>query len=542
MSETSTGMNNNQNELNTDATVTIESENQDIQQNPYTFTTLEIIFAWISLAAGYLFCRVFPVATSPLGGFIFILLLFAVTVIVIKIKGASFTAIPIIVAISAIISAFSLIFSGNSFLHSLSYMYCVAAYCYFLYAVNGNSLEKGFSDFLIVDFFKALFVLPFYSFEFLFKALFAGKARKGGELFLKILLGIGITIVPTIVVFSLLSYDESFTRLLSDILDFNFLDVFSHIISLGFGIPIGMYLFGLFVSSSDNKCSDIITVNSCREASCRIKVVPIPTVLVAVTPLILVYVIFFISQWQYYVSAFSGVLPEGFIYSDYAREGFFQLCTVSIINLIIIVCVALFMRRCDGRPSALFKVLAILFSVFTLILISTAVAKMVMYIDCYGLTQRRLYATWTMAILAIVFVLIILWQFIPKIKIITASLSVCVILFTVLSLSNADALIARYNIDRYLDNTLNTVDIKAMDDLGDAAIPELVRLAEALDERNGTNIKTVNLKYCKDEVYKELVTKLREYAIRIEYNDESVFSFTIPSQRAKNALKRVSLI
>ena len=34
------------------------------------FSTVESIFAWISLMAGYLFCRVFPVSNHSLGGFL----------------------------------------------------------------------------------------------------------------------------------------------------------------------------------------------------------------------------------------------------------------------------------------------------------------------------------------------------------------------------------------------------------------------------------------------------------------------------------------
>lgn len=49
-------------------------------------------------------------------------------------------------------------------------------------------------------------------------------------------------------------------------------------------------------------------------------------------------------------------------------------------------------------------------SIFTLILIATAISKMVMYISVYGLTQLRFYTTWFMLLLAVIFVMIIVKQ------------------------------------------------------------------------------------------------------------------------------------
>ena len=37
-----------------------------------SFSTLECIFAWLSLLFGYIFCRLFPAHLNPLFGFIFI--------------------------------------------------------------------------------------------------------------------------------------------------------------------------------------------------------------------------------------------------------------------------------------------------------------------------------------------------------------------------------------------------------------------------------------------------------------------------------------
>lgn len=512
--------------------------NSVLYQPPYTppkppreFDGLECIFAWLCLLAGYLFCRIFPVSSTPLGGFIFIIALFMVTSVIFKIKGFKFKTMPVIASASAITVSLALILSANPFLSFFAYFYALATYCYFIYAITGNSLKGGFSDLIAMDYFKALFMLPFCSFDELFRAMFSGKAGKGGKVFLKIFIGILIAIVPTVIVLILLSYDSGFSKLLSSIFDFNLKNVFSHIGSLILGIPVAMYLFGLFISSIDGKCSGTVTTESCEKTSQKIKIAPALTVIAATLPLLFLYVVFFISQWDYYISGFTGKLPEDFSYAGYAREGFFQLCAVSVVNLIVIMAVVIFMRRKKSKTTLLLKILTTVFSLFTLVLISTAVAKMIMYIECYGLTPKRVYATWFMVLLAVIFILTSIHQFVPKFKAIATSVCVCVVLFAALSLSGTDSLIATYNVDRYLDGTLETVDLNAMRELGDAAIPELVRLAENIEDK-GIDSTDEGI------LYYDLTDVLKAEAEKLKNKESDVFTFNVPSAKAKKALAR----
>lgn len=502
-----------------------------------TFTVFEFVFAWLCFAAGYIFWRVFPVSSNPLGGFIFVILLFAATIVMLKKKGVKFRSLPLIAAASAIVVSLTFIFSANGFLQFFALLYILAVYCYFIYALCGSVTAAGFSGLILIDFIKALFVLPFYSFGELFRAMFSGKAKGSGKILLKLIIGIGAAIIPLSVVIALLSYDEKFVELMLNIFSFNIKDILSHMLSLGLAIPVGMYLFGLFISSTDQKCENILSADTCKETSDKIKIVPVLTVLTAVIPLLLVYVVFFISQWEYYVSAFTGKLPESLSYAEYARAGFFQLCIVSFINLLVIVAVILFMRRRTDHPTVTLKILSILYSVFTLVLISTAVAKMVMYIDCYGLTQKRVYATWFMAVLAAVFLIILIKQFVPKFNAVAVSLAAFVVLFAVLCVSNVDAFIAKYNVDRYIDGKFKTVDVEEIVGLGDAGIPELVRLYDEVQYQLDSGNSNVQRRLLHDE----LVSVLKESKAHYESDKRSIFSVTVPYVRAQKALENVDL-
>ena len=58
------------------------------------YTAAEVAFAWVCFIMGYLFCRVFPVAVSPLGGFLFVLLLFGVSLFMLLKNGVKPGVLP----------------------------------------------------------------------------------------------------------------------------------------------------------------------------------------------------------------------------------------------------------------------------------------------------------------------------------------------------------------------------------------------------------------------------------------------------------------
>ena len=103
----------------------------------------------------------------------------------------------------------------------------------------------------------------------------------------------------------------------------------------------------------------------------------------------LVYVCYLASQLAYFVGGFSGILPEGYSPSEYARRGFFEMAWLCAINLGII---AFAMGLLDkDSPTPLSTKLACLFiGVVSLFFVASSVAKMALYIGVYGLTRLRM--------------------------------------------------------------------------------------------------------------------------------------------------------
>lgn len=115
-----------------------------------------------------------------------------------------------------------------------------------------------------------------------------------------------------------------------------------------------------------------------------------------------IYVFFCIIQIVYLFGRSSG-LPSGYTYSQYAREGFFQLLFVCMFNVILVL-----------TGSGLFKqnkilnVFLIIISLCTYIMIASSVYRMKLYVGQYGLTTLRFFVFWALGVIALLMIGIIL--------------------------------------------------------------------------------------------------------------------------------------
>ena len=525
-------------------------EKKRIQRN---FTQHDALFAWISCLCGYLFCLVFPLNEATLGGFLFTVFIFTVTGTILALKKIKPNGTAVFAAVSAVAISASLVFSRGSYTNLFAGGYAFAAYCYFVYSATGNNLGKPFSSMIVFDIIKAALFMPFSALKelSLFRAIAASRKSKSTKYLAYTLIGIVAAIIPASLALSLLSYDEGFKSIVDRIFSFNNEDIAYHIMCLVFGIPVGMCIFSLFISCADKKTSKRITKENFVKAADKIKIAPLVTVLAAVIPLLAVYAIFFFSQRQYYISGFTGILPDNFSYAQYAREGFFELCKVSVINLAVIVIITLMMKK--GKVGNItVKILTVVFSAVTLMLIATAAAKLIMYIRYYGLTQKRVYAAWFMAVIAMVFLVITLSRFIRKISWVPTCACVVIIAFAGLSLCNVDARIADYNVNRYIEGKLETIDVEALDNLGYASVPAMAKLVKHMDQVNGTDFTDHSLYYnIKEE---DISYNIAAYNLLLEadfINGEyesgyeatpGIFDYTVNRAKAVKALTELGLI
>jgi hypothetical protein len=336
---------------------------------------------------------------------------------------------------------------------------------------------------LLFEMIKSVFVMPFSAFADCPTAISqVSKKNSRGKTLTYIAVGICITIPATALIVTLLAQaDEAFSNLFSYFFKDGFKNIITIIFQFLFGIPFAFYIFGTWMANVDKKNTGLLTPEKNNAFLTKIRFAPEAMVYTAVTPICLVYFAFFASQTAYFFSAFSSILPKGVTYAEYARRGFFELCGVIVINIFIILAMLLFAKRkTDNAPKPL-KAFIITLSVFTILLIATALSKMVMYIDNYGLTLKRAYTTWFMVLAGIIFILIIISQFNKRFNFMKAGSIVFVLMFALLCFGDVDAQIAHYNVSCYETGKLNKVDIDMMYDLSDSAVQYIAPLASSKD-------------------------------------------------------------
>jgi hypothetical protein len=106
-------------------------------------------------------------------------------------------------------------------------------------------------------------------------------------------------------------------------------------------------------------------------------------------------------RWLFGGAAVVASSPE-LGYAEYARRGFFELVTVAGLVLPMLL-VLHWMLKEDGRATRLFRVLASVQVALLYVIMASALGRMWLYLQAYGLTELRVYTTAFMLWLAGVF-------------------------------------------------------------------------------------------------------------------------------------------
>lgn len=438
---------------------------------------------------------------SSAGRIISFSLLFSISLVYIKKSGISLTQNKksLFMGILLLVLNTGVFFTENTAIRLTIIAISTIGFPYFVFSLSGNSSEKYPSSLFPLELLKAMLIMPFGSLLSSIEAISQNKkSGKIGKGLLMVFLGLAVAFVPCIIVIFLLSYDEGFNQILDKFLDLGFSDVPSILRNIILAFPLALLLFGMLYSGKSRRFSDVMNEEKCKKAQDIIGFAPSLLCVSAVIPFILVYILFFVSQLDYYISAFSGHLPEGLTYASYAKNGFFQLCAVSVINFLIIICISVFGKKTQGKVPLSIRIVNALFSLSTLILIATAFSKMVIYIRAYGLTLLRVLPSAFMVFLSIVFLMILIKQFFAKINVVAIALALAVIITGALAFCDIDGVIAKHNTDRYLAGELEHFEMGILCDLGDSGIIQLDRIAKnAKDEA----VRKTAEKYIKDAIF-----------------------------------------
>lgn len=233
-----------------------------------------------------------------------------------------------------------------------------------------------------------------------------------------------------------------------------------------------------------------------------------------------IYLVFSIIQFSYLYGGNGGLtLPAEFTYSEYARRGFFELVTVTIINFIVLLsCI----KKVEVTSKSLKNFTNILFSlmiIFTLNMLFSAHFKLSLYESSYGYTYLRVFVHLFMIVLFILCIICLLWIWTKNFPLGKTIIVTALICYTMVNYMNIDGFIAKRNIQLY--KAKGVLDIYYLSNLSYEAIPYIIELEKTYD----------------DELDNILRERLNYRKKRLAEND-SIFEFNISRSNAKKLLSK----
>jgi len=203
--------------------------------------------------------------------------------------------------------------------------------------------------------------------------------------------------IPLLLIFGSLfaSADPVFARLIADVLRIDAETVVSHLALTGF---IAWITGGLL------RATVLANGRGTRTVPFPDGALGLTEVSVALGSLVLLFAAFVLVQLRYFFGGDALVqATAGMSYAEYARRGFFELVTVSVLVLPVLLSANALLRRETATADRVFRALAGSLLVLLAVIMYSAFARMQLYQSIYGLTADRLYATVFMAWLATVF-------------------------------------------------------------------------------------------------------------------------------------------
>ncbi|GFE59266.1 DUF4153 domain-containing protein [Geobacter sp. AOG1] len=281
--------------------------------------------------------------------------------------------------------------------------------------------------------------------------------------------GRGILIaIPLLLLFGklLTDADASFEQLVRELLTWDFPSLFLHLgwITLCGAIGCGI-LYRILLAN------DIPDPLPERPSFLSLGVIEAGVVLITLN---LLFSGFIAAQFGYFfggadVAASSHALSI----ADYARRGFFELVAVTLLVLPLLLSMHWLFRIESARDNRTFGILSGLLVAMLFVVMTSALHRMFLYQDMYGLTELRLYTTVFMGWLALLFVWFLLTVLRGKReRFAFGAVAAGLALLAMLNIINPDGLIVLINTGRASSG--KDVDICYLATLSDDALPGLI--------------------------------------------------------------------
>ena len=319
-------------------------------------------------------------------------------------------------------------------------------------------------------------------------------AKKGGAVASGLLIAVPLV---ALMVFLLMRADAAFEGLMDKLPEIRFGEIVGTLI-WGFILVCLLYTKGTSLSN----CKVQQQTAKPRKGINRLT---IHTVLLAVG---VVYLVYLFSQLAYFAGGLSGILPEEYTMSEYARRGFFEMAWLCAINLGIIGLAVGLVEKEKGTPLTT-KFLCLFISLITVFFVVAASGKMFLYIGSYGLTRLRVLTQVIMLWLCVTTVLVAVWIFCPRMPYMKSVIAVAMVIGALVIWLDVDTCVAKYNVNAYLSGKMEQIDMAHMGTLNEAAVPYIQLLADQAPDREVREEAMDLLENWYDDWYVDVVDDVR---------------------------------
>ncbi len=446
-------------------------------------------------------------------------------------KKRSLKGIPYDVA--AMLVALSTVYTDRTFFHFFSTIgILLLLECAFLAVLfDGQNLVRSFSTRLSELFLVPLAALANFPYAIIDSCSFLKRTRLlKNEKARQILLGIVIAVPLLIIVLSLLaSADMIFSHLTGEVLSRIFRSADPVLILLQ-TLLIFICLYSFFSGAAwlfDYK-------NKATGQEKPLKASPSLTAITVSTLLTVIYLIFCGIQVIYLFGAGNVTLPADYTYAEYARQGFFQLLAVTLLNILIVL---LCLRASESSP--VLKAVLTVMSACTYIMIASAGMRMLLYVSAYDLSFLRILVLWFLVVNTFLMTGALLTIYRPGFPLFRYCVAVVSVSYILLVFSRPDNLIASYNLSPERDP--DKVDTCYLSELSSDAAPVLLEelhniLQNGIPQHNYNDSGSAS-------VYQRYLA-LSDYRDRIysDTKDNGFRGYNISRARALTLLKEYDLL
>lgn len=489
--------------------------------------------------------------------FIFILAIVAFSLIIAKRFDQKLSKTQILILISAVILSAAVFLRSNSFLAFFN----VIGSVYLLFLAAALFRETDICNFRFLKYFTApiAFFLEIFgagaNYINRYKGAISTKQETGSKELRSVIKGAVMSLpVLAILAWFLYSADLVFQAYAN-----KFLGLFHYRINfeLGFRIliilSVSYLLIGIFSKIIEkNKTETAEEKNTQNKTGGFIESM---TVLALVE---LLFLAFIVIQFYYLFGGKNYVwgIDEYITYSEYAKNGFYELIKVAIVSFLLIYAIANSSKIETLKEKKIFRFLSAALFIEISIILMSSLKRLLLYVDGYGLTFQRFLAFGLLFWIFCVF-LFFLWKIFLEKKnsaFIFMAFSLSIAVWLGINIINPDALIAKVNIERFAEG--KKIDPHYFSSLSDDAIPEIVKIFKlnASEEIKKQIAMELDLRYsenrvqscdipinaiidsgytqCKTILFSEKIKKIKE---KIPWQ-----SFNLSKEKALSALKENS--